>query len=155
MVKISFADHVYFEVLTSFSTKHNKTLTNMSVKHGPHRFGAAFEDTYDLVCLKDGGDLSEEIIQNKFVYRLRLRLKDYKVEKAIDEMASLTKYAANKLGGQYTNKINDLLQSVYVKFVRNNFGVRKMLAEFRKIKTIIDASESFERLEDKLKLLVG
>ena len=153
MVKISFVDHVYLEALISLNAKYEKTLTNMSVKHGPHRFGAAFIDTYEKVCLKDDGDLSEEIIQKKFMYRLRLRLNDYTIEKVLDEVTFLTKYAADKLGGQYTNKINDLLQSIYVKFIRKNFGSRKMVAELKKIKTIIDVVESFDRLENQLELL--
>lgn len=144
MTKISFVNHVYLEVLTSFSVKHQKTLTNMYIKNGMHRFRAAFVDTYKLICLKEDGDISDEKIQNRFIYKLREKLKEYTIESVIDRIASLTVYAANKFGGQYTNEINDLLQEYHVELVRKGYSKRKILSDFKKIEDKISITDSYD-----------
>ena len=116
----------------------------MFIKYGNRRFDAAFVDTYEKVCLKDGGDLSDETIQNKFINRLRERLKNYSVKRVVDKLASLTIEAANKYGGQYTNDINDLLQCFHVELVRKGYGERKMINEFKKIEDKVVSANSYD-----------
>ena len=123
----------------------------MLIKYGNRRFDAAFVDTYEKVCLKDGGDLSDETIQNKFINRLRERFKNYSVKRVVDKLASLTIEAANKYGGQYTNDINDLLQCFHIELVRKGYGERKMIKELQKVQDIIDINESFNVWSTKLK----
>lgn len=142
--EITFKDHVFFEVFTSFSIKHKKTLEHMRTKHGPHRFEAAFIDTYNKVCIQDDGDLYYEKIQKKFIYRMTDRLKDYSIKNVNEKLTSLIVYAADKFGGQYTNEIKDLLHSYHVDLVHKGYGERKMLKELKKVQDIIDITEAFK-----------
>lgn len=147
--EITFKDHAYFEVFTSFSLKHKKTLDHMHTKHGDHRFEAAFIDTYNKVRLQDDGDLIYEKIQNKFIYRMTDRLKDYSIESVINKLSSLIVYAADKFGGQYTGKIKDMLHDYHVELVRKGYGERKMLKELQKVQDSIDMTESFKEWSGK------
>ena len=153
MTRISFEDHAYFDAITSLNTEHKKSLTNMSIKFGSHRFEAAFFDTYEKVRIEDDGDLSDHRIQNKFVRCLRDRLKDYSIKNVKDKLTTLTVYAANKFGGQYTDQINDLLQKYHVLIVRKGYGERKMMKELQKIESIIDIVDSFDIWRDQVKTI--
>ena len=143
-MKITFTDYIYQKAFIAFNHQYGKTFTNIYKNYGPHRFTAAFEDTYEKVCLKDDGDLCEGLIQKKFVYRFRDRLKDYGIKCVVNRLSSLTIYAANKFGGQYTNEIKDLLHSYHVDLVHKGYGERKMLKELQKVQDIIDITESFK-----------
>ena len=143
-MKITFTDYIYQKAFVAFNHQYGKTFTNIYKNYGPHRFTAAFEDTYEKVCLIDDGDLYDGLIQKKFVYRFRDRLKDYGIKCVVNRLSSLTIYAANKFGGQYTDQINDLLQKYHVELVRKGYGERKILKELQKVQDSIDTTESFE-----------
>lgn len=154
-IKIKFEDHVYYEAMVKLGFKYANSFANMYKKHGKHRFEAAFIDTYVKVRLQDDGDLDEEIIQTKFITKLRERLKDYSNPKVLSALSSVAIHAADTFGGKYTDNINELLQCILVTFVRNCFGIRKIVNHFEKMVDFIDKAESYDLWCAKIKLLAA
>ena len=140
---ISFEDHAYLDTIAKIGRKNLESLERMFNRHGPRRFQAAFLDTYKKVCIEDDGRLDNKKICDKFMCKMRERVREYSKESSLKVLSNTAEHVINRIGGTYAEEINDLLQQILIAFVRKGFGERKIKNEFQKIQEIADNAESY------------
>ena len=153
--KLSFLDSALFDAIICFDDTDQKTLERLNTKHGPTNFEWAFEDTYADVCVKKGRSLKDTDTRKYFINQLRKRLKYFSSEKSVDAMCEAVIYVSNAFGGNYRSEITPLLQKFLLAMKRKDFGDRKIVSEFKKIKACADQYESYWEWQCKTSALVS
>ena len=109
---ISFEDLAYLDTITKIGRKNLESLERMFNRHGPRRFQAAFLDTYKKVCIEDDGRLDNKKICDKFMCKMRERVREYSKESSLKVLSNTAEHVINRIGGTYAEEINDLLQQI-------------------------------------------